>query len=244
MNWHARFRQQARWTHTLRAHLFEKAALSVAARVLEVGCGTGALLEEFPPARRMGLHGVDMSLSVLREAAQHAPGVALLCADGQALPYPAACFDLTFCHYLLLWVPDPLRVLTEMRRITRPGGAVLALAEPDYGGRIDYPSELEALGRLQAESLRAQGADPAVGRKLAGLLVQAGLREVEAGILGAEWRVTAWQEDALEWQVLQADLSAHLSAEALQALKQSEAAARQHGERVLFVPTFFAWGRV
>lgn len=244
MNWHARFRQQAQWTRPLRAHLFARFGVMSAARVLEVGCGTGALLEDFPPEQRGSLHGLDRDRAILQEAAQNAPGVALLCADGHSLPYAGACFDLVFCHYLLLWTRDPLRILTEMRRVTRPGGVVLALAEPDYGGRVDYPPELEAAGRLQAEALRAQGADPEIGRKLTGLFVRAGLQQVEAGILGSEWRVPAPEPDGLEWEVLQSDLAAFLPAGELDALRQREREAYQRGERILFVPTFFACGRV
>lgn len=244
MNWHARFCQQAQWTRPLRAHLFARLGVTAAARVLEVGCGTGALLEDFPSERQGALHGLDINRAALQEAARHAPDVALLCADGHSLPYARACFDLVFCHYFLLWTRDPLRVLTEMRRVTRPGGVVLALAEPDYGGRVDYPPELEAAGRLQAESLRAQGADPNMGRKLTGLFVRAGLRQVEAGILGGEWRVPAPEPDGLEWEILQSDLSAFLSAGELNALQQREREAHRRGERILFVPTFFACGRV
>ena len=46
INWHARFLQQAAWTRDLRTYLFERAGLAQAQRVLEVGCGTGAILSE------------------------------------------------------------------------------------------------------------------------------------------------------------------------------------------------------
>ncbi|PWH15956.1 MAG: hypothetical protein DDG60_05055 [Anaerolineae bacterium] len=244
MNWHARYRQQARWTQSLRAYLFGKAAIAANAQCLEVGCGTGALLEELSLRQETLLHGLDTNFLALREAAVHAPSAILLCADGHALPYPNGLFDLTFCHYLLLWVRDPLRVISEMRRVTRPGGVVLALAEPDYGGRIDYPPELESLGILQSQALRTQGADPEIGRKLAGLFVQAGLRQVEAGILGAEWNTLTLHAESLEWSVLASDLAEYLSPQDLQTFQHQDTTARQNGQRVLFVPTFFAWGRV
>ncbi|GAB4488501.1 MAG: hypothetical protein Fur0016_14270 [Anaerolineales bacterium] len=244
MNWHIRYQQQARWTEPLRAYLFEKAGLAAARQILELGCGTGALLQSLPVKPGAAIHGADWNLPAVIEASAHAPSACLLCADAHCLPYPNAAFDLTFCHYLLLWVKNPAQVLAEMRRVTRPGGAVLALAEPDYGARIDYPPALEPLGRRQTESLLRQGADPQMGRKLAGLFAGAGLRQVETGILGSEWRNSTLIEQNLEWDVLQADLAGYLPAQDIEKMKELDETAWRTGQRVLFVPTFFAWGRV
>ncbi len=165
MDWHARYTQQARWTKNLRAYLFEKAGLRRAQRVLEVGCGTGAILSDLEiPA---SLHGLDLSRAALAEARVHAPGAILVRADALSLPYADFTFDITFCHFLLLWVRDPLQAAREMARATRPNGFVLALAEPDHTARMDKPDSLAPLGRWQTESLRAQGADVPFGARLA-----------------------------------------------------------------------------
>ncbi len=64
MNWHTRYLQQAAWTRDLRTYLFEQAGLKSARRVLEVGCGTGAILRELSaPA----LHGLDLEAGSLDE---------------------------------------------------------------------------------------------------------------------------------------------------------------------------------
>jgi hypothetical protein len=132
-----------------------------------------------------------------------------------------------------------------MKRITRPGGHVLALAEPDYTARIDRPAALEPLGRWQAEALRRQGADPAFGSRLAATFQRAGLRLEEtgrlrsrppAGLSPAEW-------DS-EWHVLESDLQGFIPAPRLQEMKALDQEARSRGQRILDVPTFFAWGRV
>ena len=243
MDWHVRYLQQARWTEQLRAYLFARAGLGAARRVLEAGCGTGALLADFPLIQ--GLYGLDLNLPALRLAARHAPSAWLTGGDAARLPFASSVFDIVFCHYLLLWTSDPARVLTEMRRVTRPGGAVLALAEPDYGGRIDYPEALAGLGEMQRRALRRQGADPLMGRKLAGIFQAAGLKQVETGILGAQWQ--AGSADAgqdLEWQVLAQDLPDQAAGEEFQRLRALDGQARALGERVLYVPTFYAWGVV
>ena len=243
MDWHARYLQQARWTEQLRSYLFGKAGLGSAQRVLEVGCGTGALLADFPVKHE--LYGLDISMSALRQADNHVPGVYLTVGDGICLPYSSSVFDLVFCHYLLLWTADPGKVISEMRRVTRLGGAVLALAEPDYGGRIDYPAGLAELGHWQKQALLGQGADPELGRKLAGIFHSVGLRHVETGILGAQWQDEILKsEPGLEWQVLVEDLPEMAAGDDFQHLKTLDEQARASGERVLYVPTFYAWGVV
>jgi SAM-dependent methyltransferase len=234
---HERYLQQAGWTADLRQHLFEQVGLEPAEQVLEVGCGTGAVL--LP-----GAQGADIHLPTLRWAGAQGTVQTLTAADGHHLPYPDQSFNIVYCHFLLLWVAEPRRVLAEMARVVRPGGAVLALAEPDYGGRVDYPEELEQLGALQADALEAQGANPELGRRLPGLLRGAGLEHVQAGVLGAEWSETASEaETELEQATLRADLEGQISGDELEQLLAADRAAWTRAERVLYVPTFYAWGR-
>jgi SAM-dependent methyltransferase len=244
VDWHARFTQQAHWTHDLRQHLYQQIDLRHCMRVLEVGCGTGALLAELPAYTPAHNIGVDLSMAHLAQAQTFSP-VELVQGDGLRLPFSPGIADAALCHFYLLWVSDPLQALREMLRVTRPGGWVAALAEPDYGGRIDHPASLAELGALQGESLRLQGADPCMGRKLTGLFHQAGLVNVQGGLLGGQWNdppgADAWE---MEWRVLENDLQGMISTERLHELRNIDAAAWAHGERILFVPTFFAVGQV
>ncbi len=239
--WHQRFSAQARWTADLRAYLFQRANLAPNSRILEVGCGTGAVLAELNAFAN--LHGLDLNPDYLRFTAQRLPAAHLVQADALRLPYSTAAFDLCVCHFLLLWVADARQVVSEMRRVTRPGGTVLALAEPDYGGRIDYPLELGDLGIMQAEALHDQGADIAMGRKLGELFWQAGLSEIETGVLGGQWHGAPTQEEwQSEWLVLADDLEGHFPTEQLQQLKEIDRRAWENASRVLYVPTFYACG--
>lgn len=244
--WHRRFIQQARWTEEIRRYVVKEAGLGKAHFILETGCGTGAVLgsmQHLMPAARF--FGIDLRLDYLQEAQQFAPQSHLAAADGAVLPFPDDSFEAVICHYFLLWVKSPEAILSEMRRVTRPGGMVVALAEPDYGGRIDYPAALADLGRMQGQALQIQGADPQMGRKLGALFHQVGLTEIHIGVMGGQWNEApgfeAWES---EWAVLQADLGHTLPPEKLNWLRSLDAAAWQKGERVLFVPTFYAWGRV
>lgn len=238
MNWHSRYLQQAVWTRDLRVYLFEQAGLANAHHVLEVGCGTGAVLRELnTPA---SLHGLDLEPASLAECRIHAPAVSLTRGDGFSLPYADKSFDIAYCHFLLLWVNHPLQVVREMARVSN---VVLALAEPDYSQRVDEPSALKVLGEWQAESLRRQGANPSFGAQLAETFHQAGINIIETGPIqsGAVMRsVEDWEN---EWEVIEADLGGWVPSVEIQRMKQLDKGARSRNERTLHVPTFFAWGK-
>jgi ubiquinone/menaquinone biosynthesis C-methylase UbiE len=242
MDWHARYTQQANWTLKLRKYIFQKIGLITSQRVLEVGCGTGAILSEI---NTHSPHGLDIQPASLMEARVNAPAASLTCGDALYLPYPNEIFEVTFCHFLLLWVSNPQRALNEMKRVTKQGGYVLALAEPDYSARVDEPFELAVLGEWQTEALQRQGADPSMGNRVAELFFQAGIELVETGAIqnqGTEAPTS--DERKLEWAVLENDLAEFVPAREIQRLRNLDEAAWARGERKLHVPTYFAWGRV
>ena len=243
IDWHSRFLQQAGWTKPLRDYLFHQVGIDRLSRVLEVGCGTGAILQSLPSF--LPLFGLDLDRNRLEEAHLHACRASLVCGDAHSLPFAAGSFDVTFCHFLLLWVKNPLLVLQEMKRLTRQGGAVLALAEPDYSHRVDLPDALILPGRLQAESLSRQGADVSLGARLADLFQEAGIQVKESGILqGTGLTPPDLSEWEKEWDVLEADLQGFLQPRELAEYKALDRKARLDGSRVLFVPTYFAFGLV
>ena len=247
-DWHKRFQHQAEWTRDMRHYLYERLEVTSAHRILDVGCGTGVLESELALLSDAEVIGVDLNRSFLNIATQAAPLTKYTQGDGYFLPYLSGIFDLVMCHFLLLWIQQPLKILREMVRVTRPGGAILAIAEPDYGGRIDFPIELEQLGLWQQISLRVQGADPIMGRRLASIFSQVGLHEIETGVLGGQWSSASSTKDwPSEWKMLQADLDwldqDQVDHQKLNSLAILGRQASELGERVLFIPTFYAFGR-
>lgn len=248
-DWHQRFIQQARWTHALRKYIYQHTQLLHSQRILEVGSGTGALLSavlsELPPDSTNHLFGLDINKSFLQFTRTQLPEVILTQGDGHNLPYKSASFDAVICHFLLLWVKNPNKILKEMIRVIRPRGTVIAFAEPDYGGRIDYPLELSEIGRFQTMSLNQQGADTILGRKLVGLFSTAGLTNIKFGILGGQWYTNVLDDEKIsEWIIIQDDLNGLISADRIAQLRQLDFTARSSGERVLYIPTFYAFGQV
>ncbi len=242
MDWHSRYLQQSKWTRDLRGYLFEQAGLQHASRALEVGCGTGAILAELPDD--VPLHGLDIDSAALAQCRVHAPAACLVQGNALQLPYTNKTFDIVYCHFLLLWVKDPLQALLEMKRVARAEAHILAFAEPDYEARRDEPPELIPLGRWQSESLKRQGADPGLGARLADLFFRAGIRIVETGPIQNADADPSPDEWEVEWAVIESDLAGSIPSADLQRMKELDGQARRGGERVLHVPTYFAWGQI
>ena len=241
--WHQRFVQQAGWTAQVRGYLDNLLGLSGSKRILEVGCGSGAITSRFAQQGQSEVHGLDLSLPFLRKAAADGDEVSYTCGDAYNLPYPQASFEACVCHFLLLWLAQPVKALNEMKRVTRPGGHVVIYAEPDHAARIDYPPGLESLGQYQTEALAAQGANPRMGRTAAHLLQQAGCRNVHIGLMGGQWNPQSDPtQTRLEQEMIQADLEGRIPADRIAELLLLDQQAWKTGYRVLFVPTFYAWG--
>jgi ubiquinone/menaquinone biosynthesis C-methylase UbiE len=128
---HERYLHQARWTEDLRSYIFGKIKAAQKSRVLEVGSGTGAILGQLDS--EFSNFAMDIEHQALRYSRDRFLHVKHIQGDGHSLPYPSGTFQICTCHFLLLWVDNAERILAEMKRVTRPGGWVIAFAEPDYG---------------------------------------------------------------------------------------------------------------
>jgi ubiquinone/menaquinone biosynthesis C-methylase UbiE len=91
--------------------------------VLECGCGTGLILERIKEHAHRAA-GIDLSPGMLELA--RARGLDVQEGSVTALPFPDASFDVTCSFKVLAHVPDIGRALSEMARVTRPGGVLLA----------------------------------------------------------------------------------------------------------------------
>ena len=241
-DWHAQFQRQARWTQATRSQLYRRANLLRAERVLDVGCGTGVLTGELARRTRGEVTGLDIDPAMIALAREHAPHVRFEEGDALDLPYPEAHMDVVACHFLLLWVADPERAVREMARVTRPGGCVLICAEPDYGGRVDWP-ELP-LREWQSAGLRRQGADPQLGRRLRQLLVDAGLH-ADVGVLPSLWDADDLRENfEFEWAWLARDVGQAVDGATFAGVKAQARAAVEAGTRLVYLPIFYALGRI
>ena len=130
-----------------------------------------------------------------------------------------------------------------MVRVTRPGGAVLVCAEPDYGGRVDHPDL--PLGPWQVEALRREGADPCLGCKLRQLFAVPGVRRAELGVIPGLWDLaTLRAEFDAEWALWERTLADLVPDDELYRVRAADRAAIEAGVRLAFMPIFYALVRV
>ena len=243
--WHGRYLTQASWTKPIRDYILRKINPQPGSRILDVGSGTGALMGDFETIHPGTLVGLDISLENVQFAKNLFPNAHFTGGDAHFLPFRDAVFDLCYCHYLFMWVENTGKIVKEMTRVTKKGGSICAFAEPDYGGRVDHPEDLSRLGVLQEESLYKQGADPRMGRKLSAVFSEAGLEDVTTGVIGAEWIAESSFIDVdSEWQMLYSDLEDTVPAVELERLREIDRIARVDRSRTLYVPTFYAIGKV
>jgi ubiquinone/menaquinone biosynthesis C-methylase UbiE len=90
--------------------------------VLEVGCGTGLILERVAAFARRA-EGVDVSPGMVEHARRRGLNVGV--ADATALPYPDAAFDVAFSFKVLAHVAKFDEALAEMLRVVKPGGHIV-----------------------------------------------------------------------------------------------------------------------
>ena len=94
-------------------------------RVLEAGCGTGLILRGLERLTGEAVVGVDLSSGMLSVARNRGLRAGLVQASVDALPFPDAWFDTVVSFKVLAHVPAIAQALSELGRVTRPGGHLI-----------------------------------------------------------------------------------------------------------------------
>lgn len=124
--------------------------------VLDVGAGPGNYFNEVRSRIPNGrLVAGDLSLGMARQAAKHAKAGAVFNADVQRLPFPDKLFDVVLANHMLFHVPHVDNALSEIHRVLKPGGIMVAATNSAY----NMP-ELDQLIRRAYGLLGARGVEP------------------------------------------------------------------------------------
>jgi ubiquinone/menaquinone biosynthesis C-methylase UbiE len=236
---HEQFIRQAKWTESLRSTIYPQVNLRGAKKVLEVGCGTGVITDEIRKRTKAKITAIDIDREMLQTAEENVRNVTFKLENVEKLSMRSNTFDVILCQYLFLWLAEPEKATKEMSRVCKKRGFVVALAEPDYGGWVEYPDF--QLGRYHMNHLKREGADPLVGRKLRYLFESAGL-DTSLGVIAQTWdKKHLLLNIEEEWKRVYE--SKIISGEEYKDKIKMEKEAINENKRTIFMPVFYAIGR-
>ena len=180
-------RFMGRYSTPLAPRFADFASIGEAQRVLDVGCGPGALTGEL--VRRFGadaVAAVDPSPGFVEAAGQRHPGVDVQRAEAESLPFDDGAFDAALAQLVVHFMTDPASGIAEMRRVTRRGGVVTACVWDHAGGGGPLARFWDAARELDPGVADESDLPGARGGDLERLLQEAGLGGVEERLLTVE----------------------------------------------------------
>ena len=242
---------RVKWPTTER--LLGTAGLRAGMRALDLGCGGGAVTLKM--AALVGsegeVMGIDLDPSILRLAQQEADGsklpVTFRHLEAEELNEEAS-YDFAYARYLMSHLRHPERALESMVRALRPGG-LLAVEDVFFPGHVCYPfnAAFERYLELYQAVVRAKGADPAIGPRLMGMALDAGLVDVQVELIvptfreGEGKRVAQVTMEHIREAVLGVELAT--STEVDTVVTGLKAFADDERTLMSIAPTFQVWGR-
>jgi ubiquinone/menaquinone biosynthesis C-methylase UbiE len=154
-------------------------------RVLDAGCGTGAVTRKIAskvfPAET---YGTDIDPLFINEAKRAAlnedkKNIRFELGNIDKLTYDDGFFDLTYCRLVLMHVKNPVKTIAELKRVTRKDG-IVAASDTDDGTILTYPPapKFFDLWTKCGERAKARGDDRYIGRKLYSIFSEAGLESI------------------------------------------------------------------
>jgi SAM-dependent methyltransferase len=177
-------RFMGRYSTPLAPQLADLAGVRQGQRVLDVGCGPGAMTAEL--VARLGTDAVlaaDPSEPFVEAVRRRHPGVQVAVAGAEQLPFDDKLFDAALAQLVVSFMADPVAGLAEMRRVTRGGGVVAACVWDHGGGRTPMAAFWQAVHGLHPDAPDETRQAGAREGHLAELFEAAGVGDVEAAAL-------------------------------------------------------------
>ncbi len=188
-------RFMGRYSRLLAPQMADLAGVRDGQRVLDVGCGPGALTAEL--VSRIGaadVAAVDPSEPFVKAARARYPDVDVRRASAEGLPFADRAFDVSLAQLVVHFMPGPVRGLAEMARVTRRDGVVAACVW-DHGSRHGPLSVFWHAAHQMDPDVEDESQLPGAREgHLAELFVAAGLRHVEPATLSVSLEHATFEE--------------------------------------------------
>jgi len=191
----AYLRFMGRYSEPLAARFADLAGIRRGQRVLDVGCGPGALAAELVSRAGAGaVSAVEPSASFVAAARDRLPGTDIRRSAAEQLPFGDGVFDAAMAQLVVHFMADPVAGLREMGRVTRPGGVVAACVWDHAGGRGPLTAFWRAVRQLDPAAGDESGLAGVREGHLAELFAQAGLAETQVSTLTVRVRHVSFEE--------------------------------------------------
>lgn len=180
-------RFMGRYSQPLAVAFVDQVGVVAGSRALDVGCGAGALTKVL--VDRLGARAVsaiDPSESFVAAMDQQFPDVHVQRASAERLPFGDDHFDATLAQLVVHFMSDPVAGLSQMRRVTQPGGVVAANVW-DHDSQAGPLSLFWSVVREWRPDVEGESDRPGVARgDLARLFAEAGMGETESSVVTVE----------------------------------------------------------
>jgi SAM-dependent methyltransferase len=137
--------------------VLDAAGVTTGDRVLDVGCGTGFVARA--AHRRAGrtgtVTGLDRNQAMLSVARRSPEAIAWRIGVAEDLPFADSSFDRVLCTFVLMFVDDRRRAVTELARVTRPGGSLCITTWAAVDESPGYAAMVELLARVVGDDAAA-----------------------------------------------------------------------------------------
>jgi SAM-dependent methyltransferase len=188
-------RFMGRYSRLLSPQMADLAGVRSGQRVVDVGCGPGALTAEL--VARLGaasVAAVDPSEPFVAAARARNPGVDVRQASAEMLPFADGTFDAALAQLVVHFMSDPVAGLAEMARVTRPGGVIAACVWDHGGGRGPLSVFWDAARDIEPGVYDESQLAGAREGHLTVLLGAAGLHQVTETSLSADLEHASFEE--------------------------------------------------
>jgi trans-aconitate methyltransferase len=188
-------RYMGRFSEPLAVEVVARLRVQPGQRAVDVGCGPGAVTGQL--VQRLGVgrvHAVDPSPTVVAAVREGWPGLDVRLGRAEQRPFSDASMDVAVAQLVVHFLADPMAGLTEMRRVTRPGGVVTASVW-DFGGlRGPVDAFWRVVHDLDPDAPGDRDLPGAQEGSLRDLATAAGLRDVQQDELTVSSSYASFEE--------------------------------------------------